>query len=222
MIASGAAAAIRASTSSSCRRSGWSTSSPSSRAARRHGRRRDVAPAAARAVRAGDDERRPVGARGEAVEHDRGEVRRAEVDGAHGGAVAAQATSGARSAASRSARIARLRWSRDVRWRIRTPSRWSISCWMTRASRPEASIEERLAALVERADAHVDGPLDVDRDAGQRQAALLERPRSRRSTTRAPGSRAPRSARRARRGRRAAGASPRPGWRRARCRARRP
>ena len=41
---------------------------------------------------------------------------------------------------SRSARIASLRCSREVRLRIRTPSRWSISCWITRASSPDASI----------------------------------------------------------------------------------
>ena len=89
--------------------------------------------------------------------------------------------------ASRSVRIACLRWSRDVRSRISTPSRWSISCWITRASRPDASIRMLLAALVLRADAHVDRPLDLDEHAGQRQAALLERLRAPRSTTRAPG-----------------------------------
>ena len=78
-------------------------------------------------------------------------------------------------AASRSARIACLRWSREVRSRISTPSRWSISCWITRASRPEASTRMSLAALVLGAHAHVDGPLDLDEHAGQRQAALLER-----------------------------------------------
>ena len=77
--------------------------------------------------------------------------------------------------ASRSARIACLRWSREVRSRISTPSRWSISCWSTRASRPDASIEQLVAALVLRADAHVDRALDLDEHAGQRQAALLER-----------------------------------------------
>ena len=37
-------------------------------------------------------------------------------------------------------RIACLRCSREVRSRMSTPSRWSISCWMTRASSPDASI----------------------------------------------------------------------------------
>ena len=69
--------------------------------------------------------------------------------------------------------MASLRWSRGVRSRIRTPSRWSISCWMTRASRPDASIDDRLAVRVLRADADVDRPLDVDVDAGKAQAALL-------------------------------------------------
>ena len=41
--------------------------------------------------------------------------------------------------ASRIVRIASLRSSRDIRSRIRMPSRWSISCWITRASRPDAS-----------------------------------------------------------------------------------
>jgi hypothetical protein len=35
--------------------------------------------------------------------------------------------------------MASLRCSLEVRSRISTPSRWSISCWITRASRPEAS-----------------------------------------------------------------------------------
>ena len=75
---------------------------------------------------------------------------------------------------SRSSRSARLRSSRVVRSRIRTPSRWSISCWITRASRPEASTGAPRPPRP-RPHAHVDRPLDVDGDAGDRQAALLER-----------------------------------------------
>ena len=66
--------------------------------------------------------------------------------------------------ASRSARIAALRCSRVVRSRISTPSRWSISCWMTRASRPGRLDDELLAVLVAGADEHRDRPLDVDVD----------------------------------------------------------
>ena len=76
---------------------------------------------------------------------------------------------------SRSVRIACLRWSRRVRSRISTPSRWSISCWITRASRPGRLDSERRAGLVAGAHPHVDRPLDLDADAGEREAALLHR-----------------------------------------------
>ena len=71
--------------------------------------------------------------------------------------------------------MASLRWSRDVRSRMRIPSRWSISCWMTRASRPVASIRIGSPLGVLRADPDVGRALDVDVDAGQAQAALLHR-----------------------------------------------
>ena len=68
-----------------------------------------------------------------------------------------------------------MRCSRVVRSRISTPSRWSISCWITRASRPEASTSRSLAVLVLGAHAHVDRALHVDVMPGDREAALLER-----------------------------------------------
>ena len=77
--------------------------------------------------------------------------------------------------ASRSARMACLRWSRVVRSRISTPSRWSISCWSTRASRPEASISCSSPCSSCARTRTCTGPLDLDEHAGQRQAALLER-----------------------------------------------
>ena len=76
---------------------------------------------------------------------------------------------------SRSARIASLRWSREVRSRISTPSRWSISCWMH--ARLEARGLDRRAPRRARPgarDAHVHRALDVDEDAGQAEAALLD------------------------------------------------
>ena len=97
-------------------------------------RRGELAAAALRRVGPGDDERRPVLGVGEAAQDGRGELRGPEVGGPQTGYAAV-----ARSA-SRRVRIASLRWSREVRSRMRIPSRWSVSCWMTRASRPEASM----------------------------------------------------------------------------------
>ena len=53
------------------------------------------------------------------------------------------------------------------------PSRWSISCWITRASSPSASISSGSPRCVARAHAHARGALDLDVHAGQAQAALL-------------------------------------------------
>ena len=176
------------------------------------------APAARGPVGPGDDELRavracPRGARRTAAAN----VAGAEVDGArHGGYAAA-------SSRSRRVRIASLRWSRGVRSRIRTPSRWSISCWMTRASRPEASIEDRLAV----------GVLGAARARGsgaRRRRATpgrLRQPSSNVSSSLAAHSSSGLTsaldrARRPRRGRRARGAGRRPASRRGRCRARRP
>ncbi len=61
----------------------------------------------------------------------------------------------------------------ERRSRIRTPSRWSISCWRTRASSPEASIVTCSPSSVVAADRDVQGPLDVHRDPRQAEAALL-------------------------------------------------
>ena len=61
----------------------------------------------------------------------------------------------------------------SVRSMISTPSRWSISCWITRASRPDASIRISSPCSSCAPHADVDGPLDVDGHAGQAQTALL-------------------------------------------------
>ena len=60
-----------------------------------------------------------------------------------------------------------------MRSRISTPSRWSISCWSTRASRPAASIVIGSPCSSSAADPDVERPLDVDVDRGQAEAALL-------------------------------------------------
>ena len=142
----------------------------------RHRRRRELAPAPGGAVGPGDHQRRAVVALREALQ-DRGrEGRRAE----EGGPQAA-------SRRSRRVRMASLRWSRDVRSRMRIPSRWSISCWMTRASRPVASIEDRLAA---RRPARGPGRGSGARRRRGRRAGSGSPPPSspcRRRTTRAPG-----------------------------------
>ncbi len=83
--------------------------------------------------------------------------------------------SGPRIGCGRSLASASLRSSGLVRSRIRTPSRWSSSCWSTRAVRPSASILMLLA--VGRAGLDDEGvrPLDADDDGGcaERQAALV-------------------------------------------------
>ena len=61
-------------------------------------------------------------------------------------------------------RSAALRCSLVVRSSISTPSRWSISCWRTRASRPEASTSSG-------------SPLDVDAADPRVAAAARRRPR---------------------------------------------
>ena len=80
----------------------------------------------------------------------RGEVGGAEVDGPHASVRGSRSSSlvarprprpagcSCRPRAAPAARPCAARAA--VRSRIRTPSRWSISCWSTRASRPEASI----------------------------------------------------------------------------------
>ena len=85
-------------------------------------------PRPARSAR--DHELRAVVAAGQAAQDRGGEGRCAE----EGGAPALRVRQAASS--SRRIRIASWRWSRGVRSRIRTPSRWSISCWITRASSP--------------------------------------------------------------------------------------
>ena len=79
----------------------------------------------------------------------------------------------AASSCSRRTRMASLRWSRGVRSRMRTPSRWSISCWMTRASRTDASTTIGPPCGSRAWTRTVHRPLDVDMDAGKAQAALL-------------------------------------------------
>ena len=69
--------------------------------------------------------------------------------------------------------MASLRWSRGVRSRISTPSRWSSL--VLDDSRLEAGglDHDRFAVLVLCAHAHVDGPFDLDVDRRQAEAALL-------------------------------------------------
>ena len=139
-------------------------------------RARDATATATGAVGSRHDQRRPMRGGGQASQHRDRERRRAEEDGSHRSGLPVGGLHATRpAAASRSARIASLRCSRVVRSRIRTPSRWSISCWITRASSPEASTTIGSPALVERADADVDGPLDVDEHPGEAEAALLHR-----------------------------------------------
>ena len=53
------------------------------------------------------------------------------------------------------------------------PSRWSISCWITRASSPSASTSDLLADRVARTRAHARWTLHLDMHAGDAQAALF-------------------------------------------------
>ena len=76
---------------------------------------------------------------------------------------------------------------------------------------PEASISDRLAARVEAADPHVQRALDVDRDAGQAEAALLGGGHLLGEPLDLGVDDAPSAARRGRPGRRAAGAGSRAG-----------
>ena len=57
-----------------------------------------------------------------------------------------------------------------------TPSRWSISCWMSRAKRSSASTVTSLPSRSTPVSAILTGPLDLPGVAGHRQAALLEDP----------------------------------------------
>ena len=60
-----------------------------------------------------------------------------------------------------------------MRSRIRTPSRWSISCWITRASRPSASTSSSARRAASCARTRTRRALDLDVDAREAQAALL-------------------------------------------------
>ena len=84
-----------------------------------------------------------MGRRGERAEHVNCEDRTAQVDRAHiggvGGVAGADRVVNVLLAAAQHAQRP-LRWSRVAWSRISTPSRWSISCWITRASSPDASI----------------------------------------------------------------------------------
>ena len=55
------------------------------------------------------------------------------------------------------------------------PSRWSISCWMTRASKPLRLDDQLLAGDVAGAHTHLCGTFDLDMHARQAETALLER-----------------------------------------------
>ena len=109
--------------------------------------------------------------------------------------LSSSSVSGVKLVPSRSARMAPLRWSRSVRSRIRTPSRWSISCWRTRASSPDASIRIGSPVDVGAGHPHVERSLDVHDHARQRQAAFGGRREARPTTTRSPGWRAPSASR---------------------------
>ena len=74
---------------------------------------------------------------------------------------------------SRSARSASRRCSGAVRSRIRTPSRWSSSCWMTRAAKPSGSISNVSPSHVLRAHPDRHGPRHLDADLADREAALV-------------------------------------------------
>ena len=75
--------------------------------------------------------------------------------------------------ASRIAFMACFRVARSIRSMNSTPSRWSVSCWMQRASTSRSDYLHRVAAIGKAAGHCVEPPLDVVVDAGERQAALL-------------------------------------------------
>ena len=90
---------------------------------------------------------------GEPAQDGGGEVRGAEVDDPHpssGSGLGLVPGCSWRPRAAPAARPCAARAS--VRSRIRTPSRWSISCWSTRASSPEASSSSGSPLDVEAAD----------------------------------------------------------------------
>ena len=172
--ASSAVAMIAAAASGSLTRAGWTERrGPSRRAVSATGGLRQPPAAPARPVRARDHQRRAMALLGgEPLEHRGGEVRGAEVDDAHSERTGAQAALGVL-CASRIARIASLRASLEMRSSTSVPSRWSISCWITRASSPSASISSS-APVASRPRTRSDsGPLDLDVHAGQAQAALF-------------------------------------------------
>ena len=84
-------------------------------------------------------------------------------------------TSGPRIGCGRSWPSASRRSSGLVRSRIRTPSRWSSSCWMTRASSPSASTVTALPVGSRRLDGHRRRALDGHdhRGRAEREAALV-------------------------------------------------
>ena len=83
----------------------------------------------------------------------------------------------AHSASSSAARAA-ARASASSRSTNRTPSRWSVSCWMARASSSRALDADRVAVHVPAGGDHVQVPAAVPAVAGDGQAALGRPPRS--------------------------------------------
>ena len=161
--ASGRAARIRSSSGSALTSAVWGSSIPSSAAASAAGGGGSCGRGRA-AVGRGDDERRavPAPARPRRTAAANSEVPRKAVltrrcgarDGSGlvrflvllaGGAVAA--------AFAQRPQRAPCAGRAAARSRISTPSRWSISCWRTRASRPGGLERHRLAVDVEAADA---------------------------------------------------------------------
>ena len=132
------------------------------------GRRRGELPAAARGPVGPRQERRDLVPRGEPLEDVRAERRRGRDCELH----AEELTSGIRLRTQR-APAPRGATRRSVRSRMRTPSRWSSSCWTTRASMLVELEPQRLAVEVAPLERDRDRALDRHEHALEREAALV-------------------------------------------------
>ena len=159
--------AARRSSSTSPGRSGCSAGMPELRGALGNCRAPHGAPATGRPVRLRQDERdvqpRVSGKPSQGVGRPRGRAGEADPGRGHPRS----------SGRGRSDRIASRRASGVVRSRIRTPSRWSISCWITRDWSPSTSTRSGApVASCPRDDDRAEA-LDGHVHLGQREAALV-------------------------------------------------
>ena len=88
----------------------------------------------------------------------------------------ARAAPGGSSCSRRYSRIASLRCSGVMRSNMSTPSRWSSSCWNSRASQLVGLDLDLVAVEVVRREQDLLRPHDLDVEAGDRQAALVVHP----------------------------------------------